>query len=122
MEVLFAPEPARATWSAEEPASERGSKEKQRRWRAQESGNHMKDKNLSRVRARAGALGGKARAANLSPAQLSAIGRKAGRLGGKASAAARTPEERSEHARKAGAKSALLRRQAAAERRAKKGK
>jgi hypothetical protein len=51
-----------------------------------------------------GSKGGKARAANLSAAQLSKIGRKGGKIGGKARAAALTPEQRSESARKAAAK------------------
>jgi general stress protein YciG len=51
-----------------------------------------------------GAKGGKARAENLTPAQLSKIGKKGGRIGGKARAAALTPEQRSEIARKAAAK------------------
>jgi hypothetical protein len=48
-----------------------------------------------------GAKGGKARAANLSPAELSKIGRKGGKLGGKARAKALTPERRKEIAQKA---------------------
>jgi len=56
------------------------------------------------LRKLAGSKPGKARAANLTPAQLSKIGRKGGKAGGKARAAALTPAERSEIARKAAAK------------------
>jgi len=50
------------------------------------------------------AKGGRARAQNLTPAQLSKIGRKGGKIGGRARAAALTPEQRSEIGRKAAAK------------------
>jgi general stress protein YciG len=49
------------------------------------------------------AKGGEARAKKLSAARKSAIGRKGGKVGGKARAAAMTPEERSEIAKKAAA-------------------
>lgn len=48
-------------------------------------------------------LGGKARAENLTAAQLSAIGRKGGAVGGAARAAALTPEQRRAVAKKAAA-------------------
>jgi hypothetical protein len=51
-----------------------------------------------------GAKGGKARAKNLSAAQLSKIGRKGGKIGGKARAAGLTPAKRKEIAKKAAAK------------------
>lgn len=56
------------------------------------------------LRKLAGSKPGKARAANLTPAQLSKIGRKGGKIGGKARAAALTPEQRSEIGRKGAAK------------------
>jgi len=51
-----------------------------------------------------GAKGGKARAENLSAAELSKIGQMGGKAGGKARAAALTPAKRKEIARKAAAK------------------
>jgi hypothetical protein len=50
-----------------------------------------------------GAKGGKARARNLSAAELSAIGRLGGKVGGKARAAALKPSERQAIARKGAA-------------------
>lgn len=48
--------------------------------------------------------GGQARAEKLSAKRKQAIGRKGGKIGGKARAASLTPEQRSESARKAAAK------------------
>ena len=61
------------------------------------------------LRKLAGSKPGKARAANLTAAQLSKIGKKGGKVGGKARAAALTPEQRSEIARKAGQAAAAKR-------------
>ena len=56
------------------------------------------------LRKLAGSKPGKARAENLTPAQLSKIGRKGGRIGGKARAAALTPAKRRAIAKAAAAK------------------
>jgi len=63
------------------------------------------EEHLAKIRS----LGGKARAAALSPEQLSTIGRKAGKVGGKARAEALTSEQRRDIARKAGKAGAAAR-------------
>jgi general stress protein YciG len=63
---------------------------------------YMARKNPAAVKL--GKLGGKARAANLSPEELSEIGRKGGEVGGKRRAEALTEKQRKEIARKAAAK------------------